>query len=49
MPWAENSSGGVSEWYNGVMEGVHISRTFEQHPRFACTKKVVNKNPPEFL
>jgi uncharacterized protein (UPF0179 family) len=31
------------------MEGVYISRMFEQCPRFACTKKVVNNNPPEFL
>jgi hypothetical protein len=31
------------------MEGVHISGTFEQCPRFAGTKKAINNNPPEFL
>jgi hypothetical protein len=31
------------------MEGVHISGTFEQCPRFAGKKKAVNNNPPEFL
>jgi hypothetical protein len=31
------------------MEGVHISGTFEQRPRFACIKKGVNNNPPELL